>query len=139
MGNKIRTYDKNIKRKANKQFHQFEKNIFEKNNFSYIAIVKEVIDTHWCRVRLIPSVSINEFEIATGYSDTYFDNPVVKVFRSTDVAVVVDDVVLITFTDVNFRKTLISIINGKNKSLQFKEQDQTKHSLNFGIITNKIL
>ena len=52
---KIRTYDSNIDRKANKQFHQFEKNIFEKNHFANIAIITEILDTNWCKAKIIPT------------------------------------------------------------------------------------
>lgn len=135
----MRTYDANTRRKTNRQFHQLEKNMFEKNSFSYVAIVTKTIDSMWCNVKLVPSVSFSDFDKNNGYQTTAQTNPIVTALIPADVNVSVDDVVLVIFTDVNSMNTIRDLIRGKNKQLQFIEHDQTKHSINFGIIVNKIL
>jgi hypothetical protein len=138
MGNKIRTYDKNTLRKTNKEFHQFEKNIFEKNYFTYVAIVKKIIDANWVKVKLIPTPSINEFELSEGYTNSYVENSLITVYKSGDVKITLNNIVLVAFTDVNSKRTLKDLLKGKKKTQQFTEIDQTRHSINFGIIINRL-
>jgi len=135
----MRTQDSNIVRKTNKQYHQLEKNIFERNHFSSIAVVESVIDTYWCSVKIIPSVGFNQFDLKDGYTQGFVKNAIVKAFMAKDLALVAGDIVLVSFTDMNFRKTIIDIINGKDRFDELIESDQTKHSLNFGIVTNILL
>jgi hypothetical protein len=174
MSTKFRTYDSNIKRKTNKQYHQLEKNIMEKNFFTQIGIVttkaSEFINNpslSTCTIRLVPTVLFKEFDKDSGYQTVPEPKPTVinafipvhmrkNIFDSlssiynlvpqsntinfanaTNLFVNEGDVVLITFTDVDYRSTLTAIMNGKPKtsSTSFIETDQTKHSQNFGIIT----
>lgn len=143
MAEGIRKYDSNTTRKANKQYHQLEKNIMEKNYFNYLAIVLNDDvdgDGYFCEVKLIPTVNFKLFTKSNGYA--FNDKPEelkVKAFRSQSLTVNNDDVVLVVFTDVNSRRTLRDLIANKNKTEKFIENDQTKHSINFGIIINKIL
>jgi len=139
MSYKTRTQDSNILRKTNKQYHQLEKNIFERNHFSSIAIVEEIIDAHWCSVKIIPSVGFNQFEASVGYTQGSVKNAVVKALIPFDITIEAGHIVLIVFTDVNFRNTIANILNGRGLDNDFIESDQTKHSLNFGIITNRVL
>lgn len=135
----MRTYDSSTRRKLNKPLHQLEKNMFEQNLFSYMGIITEKIDSRWCKVKLVPTISFSEFNKDTGYSSTSTDNPIVRVLIPMGMTVEKDHVVLIIFTDVNFRNTLNDMIKGKQKHLKFIEDDQTKHSINFGIIVNRLL
>jgi len=137
----MRSQDSNIGRKTNKQYHQLEKNIFEKNHFSSIAVIESIVDTHWCFVKIIPTIAFNEFDLQEGYSRNNVKHPKVKAFMAKDITIAVGDIVLVVFTDVNFRKTIVNIINGKilDDENPEVEIDQTKHSLNFGIVTSLLL
>jgi hypothetical protein len=152
MPNGIRTYDSNTKRKTNKQYHQLEKNIFEKNYFSYLAIVLNADfygDGYWCEVKLVPTINFKEFTKGSesGYKareESRVEELKTIVFKSKDVSswldpIKKDDVVLILFTDVNTRKTLKDLIGKKSKTSKFIENDQTKNSIEFGIIINRVL
>ena len=143
MGEGIRKYDSNTTRKANKQYHQLEKNMMEKNYFNYIAIVlnNDIYgDGYWCEVKLIPTVNFKLFTKDEGYA---FNDKVeelkVIAFRSQNLTLSNNDVVLVVFTDVNSRRALKDLIANKDKTKKFIENDQTKHSIDFGIIINKIL
>lgn len=153
MGEGIRTYDSNIKRKTNKQFHQLEKNIMEKNYFSYIAIVLNddfYKDGYYCEVKLVPTINFKEFvkNSSDGHvirEESRVEDLKAIVFKSKDVGTILNpikknDVVLVIFTDVNSRKTLKELIkNKKNKDSKFIETDQTKNSIDFGIIISRLL
>ena len=139
MSFKTRSQDSNISRKANSQYHQLEKNIFEQNHFSSIAVVESVIDEYWCSVRIIPSVGFNQFEASVGYTQGMVKNARVKAFMSMGLNLAAGHVVLVTFTDVDFRQSIIDIINGRNKFFEYTETSQTKNALNFGVITNRLL
>lgn len=146
MGDRIRTYDSNTRRKANKAFLQNEKNILERNYTNYIGVVTKLNtgpnphQAKWCEVKLIPTLSYKEFSRQEGYvSVDVIQNEKVNAFIPVDVSVSLRDIVLINFTDVNFRKTILDILNGFPDDSTFVEKDQTKNSINFGIITNRIL
>ena len=145
MGERIRTYDSNTRRKTNKQFHQVEKNILEKNYFSYVAVVRELnrgpvgFESRWCRAEIIPTITFKEFDRTEGYSPAAIQsNNDAIAFIPKDMLVAVGDVVLINFTDVNFRNAMVDILKGYDRTNPFFEKDITKHSLNFGVITNRL-
>lgn len=146
MSEKIRTYDSNTRRKANKQYHQVEKNIFEKNYFSYVGIVTEInsgpvgLESHWCKVKIIPTIEYKEFQRDRGYSKAIKEtNDIAVAFIPKDMVITIDSVVLIIFTDTNSKQVLIDILKGANKTAKFYEEDLTTHSINFGIITNILI
>ena len=146
MGNRIRTYDSNIRRKSNKELTQSGKNLLEKSYTNYIAVVTKLNtgpeghESKWCEVKLIPTLSYKEFSREEGYvSVEVIQNEKANVFIPVDVSISLRDIVLVNFTDVNFRKTILSILNGLPDTETFIEKDQTKKSINFGIITNRIL
>lgn len=142
--NDSRSYDSNTIRKTNKQYHQLEKNIFEKNYFSYVGIVNELnrgpsrFEDKWCSVQLIPIVNYKVFNRETGYRNIEnTKNGYVDALIPEDMSLSVGDVVLVVFTDVNFKQAVIDILKGASGS--FFETDITKHSPNFGIITNVVI
>lgn len=146
MSEKIRTYDSNTRRKANKQYHQVEKNILEKNYFSYVAVVKELdqgeapFEKKWCKLSIIPTIEFKEFDRTNGYTPSVREaNDTAYAFIPEGMTLAVNDVVLVIFTDVNFRNAMVDILKGYERSNSFFEKDITKHSLNFGIVTNILL
>jgi hypothetical protein len=145
MSGKIRPYDSNIRRKTNRPFLQVSQHVLEKNYFSQIGIITEIDsdgDGHWCKVRLIPDVPFKVFDRETGYERSETRNYVItKAFKPVGIRSTLekDDIVLLTFNDVNFRTTILNLINGKSRSSDFIETDQTRHSLNFAIVTSKLL
>lgn len=145
MAEGIRTYDSNIRRKTNKQYHQLEKNIMEKNYFSYVGIIINndfYGDGKWCKVKLVPTINFKEFTKDSGYTarqQNRVEDLETIAFRSQSVSVFNNDVVLVIFTDVNTRQTLRDLIDNKSKSSKFVETNQEKHSIDFGIIINKLL
>lgn len=146
MGSKIRTYESNIKRKANKEFLQNSKNLLEKTYTNYIGVVTKLntgpkgFESLWCEVKLIPTISYKEFSREEGYSQVQvIQNEKTNALIPVDVSVSLRDIVLINFTDVNFRKTILSILMGFPDTGVFTEADQTKKSINFAIITNRLI
>ncbi len=146
MSEKIRTYDSNTRRKTNKQYHQLEKNILEKNYFSYVGIVKQLNDgpspfqSRWCKVNIIPTITFKEFDRTNGYSPAVKEaNDVISVFIPDNMTLAVNDVVLVIFTDINFRNAMMDILRGYARTNKFFEKDITKHSMNFGIVTNILM
>lgn len=135
----MRLQDPGISRQANKTAHQIEKNIFEKNSFTSIAIVETKPKNNHCRVKLIPTIPFSTFEKDDGYSKVDPKNPIVEVLIPKDVKPGKGDIVLVVFTDNDFRKTFEDIKNGKSKSSQFIEKNKTKNDINYGIITNVLL
>jgi hypothetical protein len=117
----------------------------EINYFSYLAIVidKDFYgDGKWCKLKLVPTINFKEFTKDSGYTQRE-DNRVEELetiaFRSQSVNINNNDVVLVIFTDVNSRQTLKDLIASKSKTSKFVETDQQKHSIDFGIVINKIL
>jgi len=145
MSDGIRTYDSNTKRKANKPFLQLEKNILEQNYFSYLAVVKELnkgeapFENKWCSVDLIPTIQLTEFIRQIGYSSKVGNKNSTLAFIPKDMVLAVGDIVLLSFTDVNFKKTILDILKGYNKNSSFLEADISRHSIDFAIVTNIIL
>lgn len=148
MSEKIRVYDSNTRRKTNKQYHQLEKNILEKNYFSYVGIVKELnqgpqgFESKWCKITIIPTITYKEFDRVQGFSPVSIkqDNEAIALIPVDLLfSIEVGDVVLVIFTDVNFKKAMIDILKGYDRTNNFFETDTSKHSLNFGIITNILL
>lgn len=146
MPESIKTYDSNTRRKANKPFHQLSKNILEKNNFAKVGIVEELnkgespYEAKWCKVKLIPTIEQKEFLREEGYNVRKRDiNESAIVFIPKDLAVAVGDVVLVIFTDNNFKKAIIDILKGYSKDNYFYENDITTHSTEFGIVTRILL
>jgi len=150
MAEGIRTYDSNIRRKTNKQYHQLEKNMMEKNYFSYVGIVINndfYGDGIWCKVKLVPTINFKEFvKNVPRNSSSYKNREQDRVeeletvaFRSQTIDINNNDVVLIIFTDVNTRQVLKDLIGNKSKTSKFIENNQEKHSIDFGIIINKLL
>lgn len=146
MSEKIRVYDSNTRRKTNKQYHQLEKNILEKNYFSYVGIVKELnqgpqgFESKWCKITIIPTVKFKEFDRVNGFSPVNIQQDTEAIaFLPENMTLALGDVVLIVFTDVNFRKAMIDILKGYDRTNNFFETDSSKHSLNFGIVTNILL
>jgi len=146
MSEKIRTYDSNTRRKTNKQYHQLEKNILEKNYFSYVGIVSELnqgpgnFKNRWCKLTLIPTITFKEFDRNDGYAPSLREqNDTAFAFIPEGMNLGLKDVVLVIFTDVNFRNAMVDILKGYEKTNKFFEQDITKHSLNFGIVTNILM
>lgn len=143
MSDKIRRYDSNTLRKTNKQYHQLEKNILEKNYFNYIGIIEDLnqgptpFESKWCKVRLIPTIRYKEFNRSNGYSSlNTSENDITKAFIPESMTLSKGDIVLISFTDSNFKNVLIDILKGYDKTRAMFETDITKHSINFGIVTN---
>lgn len=145
MSEKIRTYDSNTRRKVNKQYHQLEKNILEKNHFSYIGIVQELnqgegkFKDRWCKVKIVPTIAFKEFDRETGFTPTVKEkNEIATAFIPKDMPIALGDIVLVVFTDVNFKNAMLDILKGYNKDNTFIEKDITQHSINFGVITNRL-
>ena len=135
----MRTYDADIQRMTNKQLHQLVKNIFEKNNFSSIGIVESDPVNRQCRIKIVPTISYSVFERQDGYTKVDPRNPIVDALVPLGMTIKKGNIVLVIFTDNDFRKTFNELRAGKSKDSQFIEVNKTKNDLNYAIITNVLL
>jgi hypothetical protein len=134
----IRILDSTLNRGRNKSVKQSEQIMWEKNNFSSIGIVKSVA-TKTAVVKIIPSITYEEYDMKKGYSDVDTTNKNVTCLRVEGLSLVVDDIVVVIFTDLDSRKAIEAIQRGRSKSDNFNVSNKSFHSCNSGIIINKII
>lgn len=149
----INIYNRNIDRKKYKTLSQVEQNVL-KNYFAQIGYVEEV-DNDKAIVILIPSVPERSLDLYddnsyknTSYKGGLQRNPIeAKYNYNTKIKAVVpvnmdvrkDDIVLIIFTDIDFRSTLEEIKkSGLRSNNHYKKDSVIRHSHEFGIITNVV-
>lgn len=134
----MRILDTNIARGRNKTQKQHEQTMWEKNQFVYVGIVQQVF-TDNVSVKLIPSVSYDDYDMKAGFKKVNIQNSVVTCLRVQDLTLVEDDVVVVIFTDLDSRQAISEIKRGRNKTENFNTENKTFHNLNFGIVINKII
>jgi hypothetical protein len=134
----MRVIDSNINRGRNKTQKQYEQIMWEKNNFTFIGIVKK-IETKSVSVKLIPSISYDDYDMKEGFTKVDITNPLVTCLRVEGLTLQVDDVVVVIFTDLDSRQAILDIRRGRNKQDNFITENKSYHNSNFGIVINKII
>lgn len=134
----MRIIDQNINRVRNKSQKQYEQSMWEKHAFVYVGIVLSVEEKS-AVVKLIPSISYDDYDMKKGFTKTDTTNQKVSCYRVEGLTIQVNDVVLVVFTDLDSRKTIESIRKGRNKSENFNTDNKIFHDFNFGIIINKVI
>jgi len=134
----MRVIDTNILREKNKQQKQYEQSMWEKHAFIYIGVVQKVNDKT-VDVRLIPSVSFDDYDMKKGFTKVNTTNPIVNCLRTENLLLEIDDIAVVIFTDLDSRQAIEEIRKGKNKNQNFNVENKKFHNLNFGIVINKII
>ena len=134
-----KVYPKKIDRGSNKKLKYIQDEGPRSGNYASLALVINNIDNLWVTVKIIPSISYRTYDMKLGYKSVYDKNAVVKAIKPFGMTLMKDDLVLVTFTDRDSRKTLSDIIKGKSKASEFREENIEINNINFGIVTTKIL
>lgn len=132
----MRIINQNIARQRNKTLNQFALNIQEGFNYASIGIVDKIEDRVW--VRLIPSISYEDYNMKDGFKEVNTPNETISCLIVEGLDLVIDDVVLVLFTDLDSNIPVDQIRRGKNKKEPFNVPEGNYHNSNYGVIINKI-
>jgi len=134
----MRIYSQSTSRGKNKAQKNSEMTMWEKNHFISLGIIKEVEDNS-AKVKLIPSFTYEDYDMKKGFTDIDTANMTVQCLRVEGLALSVDDVVVVVFTDLESIQTIIDIRNGRSKEDNFNASNNSFHNQNSGIIINKVI
>lgn len=132
----MRIINQNIARQRNKTLNQFALNIQEGFNYASIGIVDKIEDRVW--VRLIPSISYEDYNMKDGFKEVNTPNETISCLIVEGLDLAIDDVVLVLFTDLDSNTPVDQIRRGKNKKELFNVPEGNYHNSNYGVIINKI-
>lgn len=134
----MRIIDSNIARGRNKSQKQYTQNMWEKTTFIYLGIVQTITEKS-ATVKLIPSITYEDYDMKAGFNKVNTENQVVTCMRVQGLTLTTGDVAVVVFTDLDSRKAIEDIRRGRNKSENFNVENKLFHNYNFGIIINKII
>lgn len=132
-------YSRKVSRGGNKQLKFIEEASVSRKNFASVGIVTKLIDDLWIEVKLIPSNGSRNYDMKTGYKAKYRKNSIVKAIKPKEMELAVDNLILITFTDLDSRSAIADYIKGKSSDKEFLIDDTGFHEIDFGIVTTKII
>ena len=133
----MRIIDPGINRQRNKTLKQNELAMWEKLSFVSLGIVIKVDDKK-ASVKLIPSLSYNDYDMKKGFTKINSTNEIVDCLLVEGLSLVDNDIVLVLFTDADSRETIDSIRRGRPLTSNFNYESTVYHNSNFGIVINKI-
>lgn len=134
----MRVIDQNINRGRNKSQKQYEQSMWEKHAFVYFGIVLSV-EEKTATVKLIPSISYDDYDMKKGFNKIDVQNQKVNCLRVQNLDIAVNDMVVVVFTDLDSRKAIEEIRQGRSKDINYNTANKMFHDFNFGIIINKVM